>query len=251
MRGTSDRVGPERDVNSGIWWAEWRKPIPYGVRLQGELLKLGIEISERTVSRLRPQHRKPPSQTWRAFSNNHVQDWVSVDFCSVPTVSLRGWFVLVVLAHRRRRVAHFHVTEYPTAAWTPLQILKAFPDDTAPRYWLRDRDQIYGEGFRPRLRDRGTTEVLPAPQSPWQNPFVERRVGSLRREGWDHAIIRGEKHWRRILKEYFDYCLGSRTHLAFAKDAPTPRVVQGPEAGQIEEIPQVGGLHPRDERRAA
>jgi putative transposase len=151
-------------------------------RIHGELLKLGIKISERTVSRLMPKHRKPPSQTWKAFLNNHIQALVSVDFFTVPTVSFRVLFVFVVLAHHRRRVVHFNVTEHPTAAWTAQQILEAFPEDTAPRYLIRDRDQIYGECFRHRLRDLGTSEVLTAPQSPRQNPFAERLVGSIRRE---------------------------------------------------------------------
>jgi putative transposase len=220
-------------------------------RIHGELLKLGMEVSERTVSRLMPKYRKPPSQTWKAFLNNHVQGLVSVDFFTVPTASFRVLFVFVVLAHHRRRVVHFNVTEHPTAAWTAQQILEAFPEDTAPRYLIRDRDQIYGECFRHHLRDLGTSEVLTAAQSPWQNPFAERLVGSIRRECLDHVIVLGEKHLRRILKGYFDYYLGSRTHLSLAKDAPTTRVVQGPEAGQIVEIPQVGGLHHRYERRAA
>ena len=142
-------------------------------RIHGELLKLGIEISERTVSRLIPRYRKPPSQTWKAFLNNHVQGLVSVDFFTVPTVSFRVLFVFVVLAHHRRRVVHYNVTEHPTAEWTAQQILEAFPDDTVPRYLIRDRDQIYGEYFRNHLRDLGTAEVLTAPQSPWQNPYAE------------------------------------------------------------------------------
>ncbi|MGO9270693.1 MAG: integrase core domain-containing protein [Terriglobia bacterium] len=118
---------------------------------------------------------------------------------------------------------------------------------------IRDRDQIYGVCFRHGLRDLGITEVLtaPAPQSPWYNPFAERLVGSIRRECLDHVMVLREKHLRRILKNYFDYYLGSRTHLSLAKDATTPRVVQGPEAGKIVEVPQVGGLHHRYERRAA
>ena len=220
-------------------------------RIHGELLKLGMEISERTVSRRMPKHRKPPSQTWKAFLNNHAQGLVSVDFFEVPTVSFRVLFVFVVLAHHRRRVVHFNVTEHPTAAWTAQQMLEAFPEDTAPRYLIRDRDQIYGECFRHRLRDLSSTEVLTAPQSPWQNPFAERLVGSIRRECLDHAIVLGERHLRRILKSYFDYYLGSRTHLSLAEDAPATRIVQGPEAGEIVEITQVGGLHHRYERRAA
>jgi putative transposase len=220
-------------------------------RMHWELLKLGMEISEGTVSRLMPKYRKPPSQTWKAFLNNHVQGLVSVDFFTVPTVSFRVLFVFVVLAHHCRRIMHFNLTEHPTAGWTAQQILEAFPEDTAPRYLIRDRDQIYGECFRNRLRDMDITEVLTSPQSPWQNPFSERLVGSLRRECLDHVIVLGENHLRRILKSYIDYYLGSRTHLSLAKDAPTTRVVQGPEAGQIVEIPQVGGLHHRYERRAA
>jgi len=210
-----------------------------------------FEVSERTVSRLIPRHRRPPSQTWRVFLDNHLQGLVAVDFFTVPTVSFRVLFVFVVLAHHRRRVVHFNVTEHPTAAWTAQQILEAFPDDTAPPYLIRDRDQIYGECFRHRLKDPGITEVLTAPQSPWQNPFAERLAGSIRRECLDHVIVLGAKHLRGILKSYFDCYLGSRTHLSLAKDAPTPRVAQGPEAGEIVEIPQIGGLHHRYERRAA
>jgi transposase InsO family protein len=220
-------------------------------RIHGELLKLGIPISERTVSRLLPRKRQPPSQTWKAFLDNHLNQLVSIDFFTVPTSTFRVLFVLVVLAHRRRRVVHFNVTEHPTAAWTAQQILEAFPEDTAPRYLIRDRDQIYGECFRNHLKDMDITEVLTAPRSPWQNPFAERLVGSIRRECLDHMIVLGEKHLRQILKSYFDYYLGARTHLSLAKDAPTPRVVQGPEVGEIVEIPQVGGLHHRYERRAA
>jgi putative transposase len=146
---------------------------------------------------------------------------------------------------------HFDVREHPTVAWTTQQILEAFPDDTAPRYLIRDRDQIYGECFRRHRRDLGASEVLTAPQSPRQNPFAERLVGSIRRECVDHVIVLGEKHLRRILRSYFVYYLASRTHLSLAKDAPTTRVVQGPEAGLIMEIQQVGGLRHRYERRAA
>jgi putative transposase len=143
-------------------------------RIQGELLMLGMEVSERTVSRLMPKHRKPRSQTWKVFWKNYVQGLASVD---LPTVNFRVLFVFVVLAHYRRRVVRFNVTEHPTAAWTAQQILEAFPEDTGPGYLIRDRDQIYGDCFRHRLRDMGTTEVLTAPQSPC-NPFVERLVGS-------------------------------------------------------------------------
>ncbi|HEY6270570.1 MAG TPA: helix-turn-helix domain-containing protein, partial [Terriglobales bacterium] len=125
-------------------------------RIHGELLKLGIDVSEGTVSRLLPRKRRPPSQTWKTFLDNHLDRLVSIDFFTVPTATFRVLFVLVVLAHRRRRLIHFNVTEHPTAAWTAQQILEAFPEGTAPPYLIRDRDQTYGECFRNRLRDLGS-----------------------------------------------------------------------------------------------
>ena len=168
-------------------------------RIHGELLKLGIDVAERTVSRLMPKRRPSPSQTWRTFLTNHVRDLVSIDFFTVPTAHLRVLFILVVLAHHRRRVVHFNVTEHPTAAWTAQQIVEAFPDDTAPSYLLRDRDTIYGHAFRHRVKGMGIREILTAPQSPWQNPFAERLIGSVRRECLDHVLVLSERHLRRCL----------------------------------------------------
>jgi putative transposase len=220
-------------------------------RIHGELLKLGVEISERTVSRLMPKNRKPPSQTWRAFLNNHVQDLVSVDFFTVPTVNFRMLFVFVVLAHHRRRIVHFNVTEHPTAGWTGQQMVEAFPEDTAPRYLLRDRDKIYGYEFRERMQSMSIEEVLSAPASPWQRAYVERLIGSIRRDCLDHVIVQAEGHLRKILRSYLEYYHHSRTHLGLGKDTPEPRAVQPPKMGEIVELPQVGGLHHRYVRRAA
>jgi putative transposase len=220
-------------------------------RIHGELLKLGIEISERTVSRLMPKNRTRPSQTWKTFLANHIGQLVSIDFFTVPTLQFRVLFVFVVLAHQRRRVIHFNVTEHPTADWTARQIVEAFPEDTAPRYLLRDRDAIYGGLFRSRVQGMGIEEVLRAAQSPWQNPFVERLIGSVRRECLNHVIVLSESHLRYVLKKYFRYYLNSRTHLSLEKDAPESRAVHAPALGRIVDIPQVGGLHHRYERRAA
>jgi putative transposase len=220
-------------------------------RIHGELLKLGIHVAERTISRLVPKRRTPPSQTWRTFLTNHVRDLVSLDFFTVPTAGLRVLFVLVVLAHHRRRVVHFNVTEHSTAAWTAQQIVEAFPDNTAPSYLLRDRDHVYGHVFRQRVKGMGIGEVLTAPSSPWQNPFAERLIGSIRRECLDHVLVLGPSHLRRILARYFSYYHRARTHLALDKDAPDVRPVEGPEAGRIVQIPEVGGLHHRYIRQAA
>jgi transposase InsO family protein len=162
-------------------------------RIHGELLKLGIEISERTVSRLRPRRQKPPSQTWKAFLENQVNEWISIDFFTVPTATFWVLFVLVVLSHHRRRVVHFNVTEHPTAFWTGQQMVETFPDDTAPRYLLRGRDKIYGGDFRERIQSLSIEEVLSAPASPWQRAYVESLIGSIRRDCLDHVIILGDR----------------------------------------------------------
>jgi len=220
-------------------------------RIHGELLKLGIHVAERTVSRLLPKRPTTPSQTWRTFLANHVHDLVSLDFFTVPTARLRVLFVLVVLAHHRRRVVHFNVTEHPTAHWTAQQIVDTFPDDSAPSYLLRDRDQVYGQQFRHRVRSMGIGEVLTAPHSPWQNPFAERLIGSIRRECLNHVLVLGERHLGRVLVRYFEYYHRARTHLSLDKDAPNGRSVELSEAGSIVEIPEVGGPHHRYVRRAA
>jgi transposase InsO family protein len=220
-------------------------------RIHGELLKLGIRISQASVAKYMVRHRKPPSQSWRTFLGNHLHDLVSIDFFTVPTATFRVLFVFVVLAHDRRRVLHFNVTEHPTAEWTAQQIVEAFPWDSAPRHLLRDRDGVYGNDFRRRLAGLGVTEVLTAPRAPWQNPYVERLIGSIRRECLHHVIVLNETHLLRLLASYLDYYHRSRTHLSLEKDAPAWRPVQPPAMGRIVELPQVGGLHHRYERRAA
>src|SRR5438094_10439684 len=190
-----------RDQGPGRPHGRGANPLWGAPRIHGELLKLALDVSERTVSRLIPKRRSPPSQTWRTFLTNHVRDLVAVDF-TVPTAQLRVLFVLVVLAHQRRRVLHFNVTEHPTSAWTTQQLVDTFPDDSAPSYLLRDRDSIYGHPFRQRVKRMRICEVLTAPLSPWQNPFAERLIGSIRRECLNHVLVLGERHLRRILTRY-------------------------------------------------
>jgi len=220
-------------------------------RIHGELLKLGFDVSQRTVARLMPRRRKLPSQTWRAFLQNHVADLASVDFFVVPTATFRLLYVFVVLLQHRRQVVHFNVTDFPTAAWTAQQIVEAFPDDSAPRYLLRDRDGIYGAEFRRRVKSMGIADVVTSARSPWQNPFAERVIGTIRRELLDHVIVLNERHLRGRLRSYFRYYHASRTHLALDKDAPEPRAVEPPDLGRIVALPLVGGLHHRYVRRAA
>ena len=240
-----------REVRKLVTEMKQSNPIWGAPRVHGELLKLGIEISERSISRLLQMIRKPPSQSWRVFLANHATDLVSLDFFTVPTIGFKILYVFVVLEHERRRVVHFNVTTNPTAFWTAQQMIEAFPYDTAPRYLLRDRDGIYSAEFRERVEGMGIKEVLTAQRSPWQNPFAERLIGSVRRECLDHVIVLNRRHLRRILTSYFDYYHRSRTHLGLDKEAPIEREVQGPERGKIVAFPEVGGLHHRYERRAA
>lgn len=226
--------------------ARWGSP-----RIVGELKKLGIEVPKSTVEKYRVRHRKPPSPTWKAFLKNHVSELVSIDFFTVPTVGFKVLFVLLVLAHDRRRVVHFNVTENPTAHWTAQQIIEAFPWDSAPKYLLRDRHAIYGNAFDSRVQSMGIEQVLSAPRSPWQNPYVERLIGSIRRDCLDHVIVLGERHLRRTLTAYFDYYHRWRTHLSLDMDCPDPRPVHPPDRGAVVAFPDVGGLHHHYERLAA
>ncbi len=220
-------------------------------RIVGELAKIGITVTKSTVDRYRLRVRKPPSPTWRAFLKNHARGIVSIDFMVVPTVRFQILYVLFFLSVERRHIVHFAVTEHPTSDWAAQQIVEAFPWDTAPKYLLRDRDRIYGDWFRRRLKNMGIEEVLTAPHSPWQNPYSERLNGSIRRECLDHIIVFSESRLRRILVGYIEYYNGSRTHLSLDMDSPNSRPVQAPEQGTVVAVPQVGGLHHRYERRAA
>jgi hypothetical protein len=153
-------------------------------RIHGELLKLGIEISQATVGRYLRWRPKDPSPTWRSLLHNHLTDIAAIDMFVVPTATFRLLYAVIVLGHDRRRVMHFNVTQYPTQTWLSRQLTEAFPWDTAPRYLLRDRDTSYGPTFRNRVQAMGIEEIVTAPRSPWQNPYVERLIDSIRRNVW-------------------------------------------------------------------
>ncbi len=212
-------------------------------RIHGELKMLGIQVSQSTVAKYMIRHHKPPSQTWKTFLENHASDLVSVDFLTVPTATFRILYVFLILHHERREVLHFNVTEHPTAEWSAQQIIEAFPFDSAPRYLLRDRDSIYGERFRSRVANIGIKEVLTAPRSPWQSPYVERIIGSIRRECLNHVTVVNEQHLQQLLRSYFVYYHGIRTHLSLNKQCPVPRRVGDLAEGKVVAIPHVGGLH--------
>jgi putative transposase len=151
-------------------------------RIQAELALLGYRVAELTVAKYMHRTSSRPSPTWRTFLATHARDIVAIDFFLVPTLTFRLLFVFVVLRHHRRELIHINITDHPTAAWTTRQIAEAFPSDAAPAYLLRDRDRIYGAEFARRIGRMLIREVLIAPRAPWQNPFVERVIGSIRRE---------------------------------------------------------------------
>ncbi len=217
----------------------------------GELAKLGITASKSSVEKYMVRNKNPSSQSWRSFLENHAKEIVSIDFIVAPTVRFTMLYVLVFLSLDRRRVIHFNVTAHPTAEWTAQQAIEAFPWDTAPKYLLRDRDGIYGDQFKRRVKNMGIEQVLTAHRCPWQNPYSERLNGSIRRECLDRIIIFSEAHLRRVLKEYFEYYNCYRVHQSLEMDAPEGRKVQSPEQGNVIAIPHVGGLHHHYERKAA
>ena len=221
-------------------------------RIHGELLMLGFEVSEATVSRYMPRRRKPPSQSWRTFLRNHTKELVSIDFFVVPTATFRVLYVFLVLEHDRRRIVQFNVTDAPSARWTGQQLigqhlpLRLGAEVSHPR----PRRDLWC-GLVRRVRAMGIEQVVTAPRSPWQNPSCERVIGTLGRECLDHAIVLGEHHLRRVVRKYIEYYNGCRTHLALDKDAPESRERESIDGGKVIALPMVGGLHHRYTRRAA
>src|SRR3954470_5663242 len=249
--GNPGRPRVSREVRELIRMMSRENPIWGAPRIHGELLKLGIDIGETSVSKYMVRRRRPPSQTWKTFLANHVTSMVSIDFFTVPTIRFQVLYVFLVLAHDRRRILHFAVTAHPTAEWSIQQLREAFPWDSAPHYLLRDRDRIFGKEFVDQVKAMGIKQVLSAPRSPRQRAYVERVIGTIRRECLDHVIVFSERSLYRHLRDFVDYYHRSRTHLGLQKDTPESRPVQHAETGRIISIPKVGGLHHRYERRAA
>ncbi len=210
-------------------------------RIHGELLKLGIEIAQSTVAKYLVRCRRPPSQSWKTFLRNHAAGIAAMDLLVVPTIDFRLLFVLVILGHHRRRILSFAVTSHPTAEWIAQQITDAFPWNEAPRHLIRDRDAVYGQVVTRRLKSMGIRDRPTAPRSPWQNGYVERMIGSIRRECLDHLVVFGEAHLRLIVTAYVSYYNELRTYLSLNKDTPIHRPIQ--RIGRIMSVPVLGGLH--------
>ena len=230
---------------------------PWGApRIHGELLRLGLDVSERSVSRyLRTLPRSPRAgQTWTTFLRNHRDGIAAMDFFSVPTATFRVLHVLLAIRHGRREVARCAVTTSPTAAWVQQQLREAFPFDSAPRFMIFDRDAIFAAGLPAALRSMEMEPTRTSFRSPWQNGVAERFVGTVRQELLDHVIVLNEQHLRRLLDSFIGYYNQDRTHLSICKDSPCGRMVeQRPDTtSNVVGLPRVGGLHRRYTwRRAA
>jgi transposase InsO family protein len=209
-------------------------------RIHGELLMLGFEVAQSTVSKYIVRVGTPPSQNWKTFLRNHAQAIAAIDLCMVPTLTFDRLFAFLVLGHGRRQLLWFEVTRYPTAEWLARQITEAFPWASAPAYLVRDNDRAYGHVFTSRVRAMGNRDRPISPGSPWQNGYAERLIGTVRRGCLDRMRIFGESHLGRILSAYVAYYNQTRTHLALQKDAPLHRAVQ--RSGVIVAIPILAGL---------
>jgi transposase InsO family protein len=230
------------EVRSLIRRMSVENPLWGAPRIHGELLKLGIEVAQSTVAKYMAERRPGGSgQTWNTFLRNHATGIGAMDFLVVPTINFRLLSVLVILRHERRRLVSLRVTDHPTAEWIAQQITEAFPWDEAPDHLIRDHDARYGHAVKRRLAAMGIRDHPIAPRSLWQNGYVERLIGSIRRECLDHIVILGEDHLRRVLEAYATYYNHVRPHLALAKDAPLVRPAQ--RFGRVITRPILGGLY--------
>jgi hypothetical protein len=247
-RFKSGRPSVDREIRDLIRQMSSANALWGAPRIHGELLKLGIEVSQAIVAKYMVRRRGTPSPTWRNFLRNQVEGIAAIDMFVVASASFRLLYVMVILAHDRRNIVLAAVTEHPTAAWFSRQVTEAFPWDPAPRFLLPDRDASYGSCLCNWIEAMGITEVITAPRSPWQNAYVERVIGSIRRECLDHIVIFNQRHLRHVLSSYVDYYQRACTHLSLDKDCPDSRPIQHRSVGAI---PKVGGLHHRYERLAA
>lgn len=218
-------------------------------RIHGELAKLGIKLSKSTVRLHMPKFMNRPDPGWRAFLRNHMSHTVAADFFSVVSAGFGMLYVLVLLDHRRREIIHFSVTKRRTQRWLCEEIEKAFKGRVKPKFLLRDGDFLYGKRFAKTLRKLRIKQRVTYPRSPWQNIYVERVIGSIRRECLDHIIAINRAHLHHIMSAYVEYYNKSRTHESLDEDCPSPRRIQNDREGKIISLPEVGGLHHRYERR--
>jgi putative transposase len=220
-------------------------------RIHGELLMLGFDLSERTISRWikRAPKNPEPAKRWLAFLRNHREAIAAMDLFTVPTATFRILYCFFVISHDRRRILHFNVTRHPTSPWVVQQLREAFPFGSAPRFLLFDRDRKYGLEVPALVRSLRMTPVRTSFESPWQNGVAERWVESCRRDLLDHIIAANERHLKRLVSEYIRYYHEDRTHLGLGKETPSGRI-RCSTFGPVVSQQRLGGLHHRYDRAA-
>ena len=239
--GGRPRIGKE--VRDLIRRMSFENPLWGAPRIHGELLRLGFDVAQSTISKYMVPRRDRPMQTWKTFLRNHAEGIASIDLFVVPTICFEQLYAFLVLSNRRRRLLWTAVTRNPTAEWLARQITEAFPWDSAPKYLIRDNDRAFGGVFKARVRAMGIRDRPTSVRAPWQNGYVERLIGSVRRECTDHLIVFSEEHLRQILAKYSTYYNEVRVHISLGKDAPCTRPIE--RFGDIVAHPILAGLHHR------
>ena len=250
-RGVIGRKHIPKEARDLIFRMVAENPTWGAPRIHGELLMLGFDLSERTISRwMKSAPRNPePAKRWLAFLRNHREVIAAMDFFTVPTIAFRVLYCFFVISHDRRRILHFNVTRHPTSPWVVQQLREAFPFGSSPRFLLFDRDGKYGIEVPVVVRSLRMIPVRTSFASPWQNGVAERWVESCRRDLLDHIIAANERHLKRLLSEYISYYHKDRTHLGLVKGTPNHRR-RSIASGRVVAHERVGGLHHRYDRAA-
>ena len=251
VRKATGRRPTPKEVRELIFRMVAENPTWGAPRIHGELLMLGFDISERTISRwMKRAPRDPePAKRWLAFLRNHREAIAATDFFTVPTITFGVLYCFFIIAHGRRRILHLNVTKHPTSLWVAQQLREAFPFESAPRFLIFDRDGKYGMEVPAVIRSLTIAPIRTSFESPWQNGIAERWVESCRRDLLDHVIAANERHLKRLLSEYVRYYHEDRTHLSLGKGTPGRRT-HSVAPGRVLSHERLGGLHHRYNRAA-
>ena len=250
-RARVGRMPTSKGVRDLIFRMVAENPTWGAPRIHGELLMLGFDLSERTISRWMKRAPRDPeaARRWLAFLRNHREVIAAMDFFTVPTITFGFLYCFFVIGHDRRRILHFNVTCHPTNLWIVQQLREAFPFEPAPRFLIFDRDAKYGFEVPDTVRSLRMSPVRTSFESPWQNGVAERWVESCRRDLLDHIIAVNERHLKRLLADYVNYYHDDRTHLGLGKGTPDRRI-RSVASGRVLSEERLGGLHHRYDRAA-
>jgi putative transposase len=249
-RPKGGRKPVSKEVRALIFQTVAENPTWGAPRIHGELLKLGFDLLEPTVSRwVRRAPRPPdPARRWLTFLKNHREAIPAMDFFTVPTLTFGILYCFFVIGHDRRRILHHSVTRNPNALWVALQLHEAWECGQPPqRFLIFDRDAKFSAAVVATVQAMGSQPIRTAFRSPWQNGIAERWIGSIRRDLLDHVIVLNRRYLNRLPNECVRYYHEDRTHLGLEKDTPGGRVVASEPSNchKVISLPRLGGLHHR------